>query len=315
MVYKVFVDGQEGTTGLKINERLDKRDDIRILYIDPDKRKEPLERSKLLNEADIVILCLPETAARESVSFVNNLKTRILDASTSHRTDSNWAYGLPELSPAHRESIRTSMRVSIPGCFATGFNLLLYPLVKEGIVPKDYPVTCHSISGYSGGGKKLISQYEAAGQVNKELASPRFYSLDLRHKHLPEMQKISGLASAPIFTPIVGNFYQGMTVAIPLYSRLLPGKQKAEEVRDFFVSYYQNQRFVNVLPFESDNYLGNGYMGATACNGTNLAELFIFGNDDNILLAARFDNLGKGASGAAIQNMNIMLGLDEGIGL
>ncbi len=315
MGYKVFVDGQEGTTGLKIHERLENRNDIIILQIDPEKRKDPTERSKLLNKADIVFLCLPDAAAKESVSLVSSSGTRIIDASTAHRTDDSWAYGFPELSFSHREAIRNSMRVSVPGCHASGFNLILYPLIKEGIVPADYPVTCHSISGYSGAGKKMIEVYESGSRDDSELKSPRIYALGLQHKHLPEMKKVSGLAHAPLFSPIIGDYYQGMSVAVPLTGRLLPKKYTPKEIHAFLAEYYKEQYFVSVPAFDPDNFPGNGYLSATACNGTNRIELHVFGHDDQILLAARFDNLGKGASGAAVQCMNIMLGFDEATGL
>lgn len=315
MVYKIFVDGQEGTTGLEINERLKLRSDIKLLKIDPEKRKEKSERKKLINEADIVFLCLPDEAARESVSLLENDKTRIIDASTAHRTNDDWAYGLPELSRYHRERVRTSDKVSVPGCYATGFNILMYPLIKEGIIPRDYPVTCHAVSGYSGGGNKLISQYETGASMDEYLKSPRFYALGLKHKHLPEMQKISGLSSPPLFTPVVGPYYKGMTVAIPLYARLLAGNYSASEICRFLSDYYNGQRFIKVHPFGSDTMLVNGYLDATGCNGTNNLEIIVSGNEDHILLAARFDNLGKGASGAAVQCMNIIMGLDEATGL
>lgn len=315
MKYKVYVDGQEGTTGLKIHERLAARSDLDILKIDPEKRKDPEERSKLLNEADIAFLCLPDAASKEAVSFVHNPHTRIIDASTAHRTLSDWAYGLPELSSAHRNAIASSSRVAVPGCYASGFNLLMYPLIKEGIVPADYPVTCHAVSGYSGAGKKMIEQYEAPDGRDKNLDSPRFYALGLAHKHLPEMQKISGLAFPPLFSPIINPIFQGMIVAVPLVTRLLPGKPGAREVQEFMATYYDGQTFVKVAPFESDAWLEQGFLGALACNETNVAQLFVFGHNDQILLAARLDNLGKGASGAAVQNMNIMLGLDETTGL
>lgn len=315
MKHKIFVDGQEGTTGLKINERLESRSDIHLLKISPDKRKDPEERSRLLNEADIAFLCLPDIAAKESVSLVSNPRTRIIDASTAHRTNPEWTYGLPELSDAHRSSIISSKRVSVPGCHASGFTLSLFPLVKEGIVPADYPVSCHSITGYSGGGKKLIEKYEGADSHDSALESPRMYALGLTHKHLPEMQKVCGLTHAPIFTPIVSGFYQGMAVTIPLYPRLLPKKLTAKEVQEFLSSYYKGQHFIRVMPFESENFLDDGFLGATGCNHTNRVDLFVFGHSEQILLVARFDNLGKGASGAAIQNMNIMLGLDEATGL
>ena len=315
MRYKVFVDGQEGTTGLKIHERLENLNNIDILQIDPGKRKDPAERSKLLNMADVVFLCLPDVAARESVSLVSNTGTRIIDASTAHRTDNQWTYGFPELSTAHRDAIKASQRVSVPGCHASGFNLIMYPLVKEGIVPADYPVTCHSISGYSGAGKKMIEQYESTSRNDSELKSPRLYALRLQHKHLPEMKKVSGLSFAPLFSPIIGDYYQGMSVSIPLTSRLLPKKYSAGEIHAFLSEYYKGQYFVSVPAFDPDNYPGNGFLSATACNGTNRIELYVFGNDEQILLVSRFDNLGKGASGAAVQCMNIMLGLDEATGL
>ncbi len=315
MKYKVFVDGQEGTTGLKINERLANRTDIDILKIEPERRKDPEARRILLNEADIAFLCLPDAASRESASLVTSNKTRIIDASTAHRTDPNWTYGIPELSKNQRALIGDSHRVAVPGCHATGFTMALYPLIKEGIVPKDYPITCHSITGYSGGGKKLIEKYEAAGINKKDLESPRFYALSLTHKHIPEMQKINGLLFPPLFTPIVGDFYQGMVVAVPLLTRLLNKKITAKEVQEMLASYYTSERFVSVIPYESENYLDNGYLDATKCNNTNRVEIFVFGHSEQILLLSRLDNLGKGASGAAVQNMNIMLGLDEGTGL
>lgn len=314
MASKVFVDGREGTTGLRIDERLRARTDIEMIYIDPEKRKDISERKRLINEADIVFLCLPDDAARESVSLVENSKTRIIDASTAHRTNDAWAYGFPELSPAHREKIKNSSRVSVPGCYASGFNALMYPLVNEGIVPKDYPVTCHGVSGYSGGGKKRIAEY-AANSADESLKSSRFYALTLQHKHMPEMQKISGLSMAPLFTPIIGANYKGMTVAVPLYTRLLPNRNSPASIADFFESWYKGQGFIRVFPFNSEAGLENGFLSATGCNDTNMLEINVFGNDDHILLTARLDNLGKGASGAAVQCMNIMLGLDEFIGL
>lgn len=315
MAYKVFVDGQEGTTGLKINERLEKRDDIIILHIDPDKRKDPEERQKLLNEADVAFLCLPDQAAMESAALVKNDMTRVIDASTAHRTNPDWAYGFPELSCLHRKKIISSKRVSVPGCYATGFNAVMYPLVSSGIVPPDYPVTCHAVSGYSGGGKKLIEKYEGGKTDKKSIESPVFYSFGLKHKHIPEMQKVSGLNHPPLFTPIVDGYYQGMTVAMPLYPKLLSRSFTKEGIHDFFAEHYEGQRFIRVIPVDAESYLDDGYLPATGCNGTNMLEIFIFGSSDHILLISRLDNLGKGASGAAIQNMNIMLGLDEGTGL
>jgi len=303
---KIFVDGQEGTTGLEINERLLKRNDVELLKIDPEKRKDAVERAKYLNEADIVFLCLPDDAARESVSFIHNPSTRVIDASTAHRTAGDWVYGIPELSAEHRENIGNAKRVSNPGCFATGFAMLIYPLVREGIIPVDYPVTCHSVTGYSGGGKTLIQRFNAEENAEK-LNSPCFYALGLNHKHLPEMQKHSGLSQPPIFTPIVSKYYRGMVVAIPLHIHT------AKLLNSFYSDYYKGQPFVKVMPMDFETEWG--YLTAESCNNTNNIEILTFGNDTQTLLAARFDNLGKGASGAAIQNMNVMLGVDETYGL
>ena len=313
MKSKVFVDGQEGTTGLKIHEYLSKRSDIEWLSIDSDKRKDTTERSRLINSADIVFLCLPDAAAREAVALIENDHTRVIDASTAHRTNTDWAYGLPELSPAHREKIKQSKRVAVPGCHASGFAMGMYPLVKAGIVSPDYPVTCTSLTGYSGGGKSLIGKYESAeaGQLN----SPRPYGLTLQHKHLPEMQVISGLNYPPVFVPIVANYFKGMGVSLPLYSHMLQKEMTAEQVHDFFADYYSGETFLKVMPYDSSAFLDNGFFTVEDCNDTNRVELFVFGNNDRILVATRFDNLGKGASGAAVQCMNIMLGVPEDTGL
>lgn len=315
MKFKVFVDGREGTTGLKIHERLDRRQDVQMLLINPEKRKDPEERAKLMNEADIVFLCLPDAAAREAVTLVNNSTTRIIDASTAHRIAEGWVYGLPELGRSHQEKIARSTRVAVPGCHATGFITALYPLLQADLLPHDYPVTCHSITGYTGGGKKMIEQYESGDVKANNLDSPRFYALGLTHKHIPEMQRITGLKNPPVFTPIVSNFAQGMSVAIPLHTAHLNRKATARQVHEILSSYYKDCRFVKVIPFDSESHLDNGFLPATACNDTNRLEIFVFGHDDQILLLSRLDNLGKGASGAAVQNMNIMLGLDEGTGL
>ena len=314
MKYKIFVDGQEGTTGLEINKRLENRDDIELLKIDPDKKKDLNERGKFINEADVVFLCLPDDAAREAVSLVNNPSTRIIDASTAHRTVGGWDYGIPELSDDHRRAISVSKRVSVPGCFASGFNMIMYPLVKEGIVPADYPVSCHSVTGYSGGGRMLIERYQSPENKQK-LESPCFYALGLGHKHLPEMQKHSGLLNHPLFTPIVSNYYRGMTVAVPIFPKLLNKKANASDIHKFYSNYYGNQKFVKVMPQNSQNDLEWGFLNAQRCNFTNNIEIYVFGNDDQILITAVLDNLGKGASGAAVQNMNIMLGIDETYGL
>lgn len=310
---KIFVDGQEGTTGLKIRDYLAKNSNIEVLQIESESRKDRNVRNSLLNEADLVFLCLPDSASREAVSMVNNKKTRIIDASTAFRTDPSWMYGLPELHKHHRERIQNSTRVSVPGCHPTGFILAMQPLVAEGIIPKDYPATCYSVTGYSGGGKKLISEYE--NSIKEPLFAPRHYALGLNHKHLPEMQLHSGLNSAPLFTPIVGNYYQGLAVSIPLLPKLFLKSITAKEVQEVLASYYKDERFIRVMPYESEAYLEDGFFNLLECNQTNNLDIFVFGGKDEILLISRYDNLGKGASGAAIQNMNIMLGFDEGLGL
>lgn len=309
---KVFVDGQEGTTGLQINERLEKRSDLEILKIEQEERKNPERRAYYLNSADIVFLCLPDAASREAVSLVTNPKTRIIDASTAFRTDEQWTYGMPELSKDQREKIRNASRVSNPGCHATGFILSLNPLVQAGIVPKDYPVVCYSLTGYSGGGKKLIQAFENAELSN--INSPKHYALQLSHKHLPEMKKAVGLDYPPAFMPVIANYYKGMVTSIPLMTRLLNKPVTVADVKELFIETYRNEPFVKVLPSD-ESCLEKGYLNTEACNGTNRLEILVYGNDDQIVVMARFDNLGKGASGAAIQNMNIMLGVDETLGL
>lgn len=310
--YKVFVDGQEGTTGLEIHERLARRDDLEILLIDPEKRKDPEARRALLDESDVSFLCLPDVASKESASLVTSETTRLIDASTAHRTDPDWAYGLPELSSKHRAAIAGSKRVSVPGCHATGAVLTLYPLIEAGIVPRDYPVSITSVTGYSGGGKKLIARYREAGD---SLRSPRPYALGQTHKHLPEITAHCGLEHPPSFTPIVDDFYRGMAVSVPVESRLLSKKMTAAGVHELLSEHYASQRFVRVMPFGSDANLEDGFFNVEGCNGTNRADVFVFGNDERMLLMARIDNLGKGASGAAVQCMNIMLGIDERTGL
>jgi len=316
MSFKVFVDGQEGTTGLKIRDHLSQRKDIQLLEIEPERRKDTARRKELLNEAEIVFLCLPDTAARESVAMISNPRTKIVDPSTAHRTDPNWVYGIPELSQEQRERIVKSKRVSVPGCHATGFIMPLFPLVSKGIVPRDYPVTCQSLTGYSGGGKKLISAYEDVDAATREkLRGPRPYALGLAHKHLPEMQKHAGLENPPAFLPVVGNFYQGMLVSVPLFRRMLKNQIEAKEVHTALQSHYAGQKFVRVMPLFGEGYLNDGFLDPSECNGTNRIEIFVFGNAEQILLITRFDNLGKGASGAAVQNMNLMLGVKEDEGL
>lgn len=314
MATKVFIDGKEGTTGLKIYERFADRKDLEILLIDEDKRKDPAERAKMINASDFTFLCLPDAASIEAVSLCTNPATRIIDASTAHRVNPEWAYGFPELDKSFRENIEKSNRVANPGCYASGFNVLGYPLVKSGIMPKDYPVVCHAVSGYSGAGKKAIAQYEDPAR-NPELDSPRLYALTQAHKHLPEMKKISGLDYEPVFNPYVCDYFEGMTVTIGLHSRLLGKKVTAHDVWEMMASHYEGCNFVKVAGFMGEGTLPEQFIPANTLAGTNLMQVFVYGNDDRIMLTSRLDNLGKGASGAAVQCLNIMMGIDETTGL
>ena len=314
MAVNVFIDGKEGTTGLKIFERFADRSDINIMQIDENKRKDPAEKAKIINASDYTFLCLPDAAAVESVQLCTNSKTRIIDASTAHRTNPEWAYGFPELDASFREKIAGSNRVAVPGCYASGFVSLGYPLVKSGIMPADYPVVIHAVSGYSGAGKKAIAQYEADGR-NPELDSPRLYALTQTHKHLPEMKKIAGLEYEPVFNPYVCDYFQGMTVTVGLHARLLAKKVTASDVWEMFAAHYDGCRFVKVAGFMGEGVLEEPFIPANTLAGTNMMQIFVYGNDDRIMLTSRFDNLGKGASGAAVQCLNIMLGIDEATGL
>ena len=316
MTFKIFIDGRHGTTGLKIDERLQGRSGIEILAIPEAQRKDAAVKGELVNAADVVFLCLPDVAARETVALLapDNRRTRILDASTAHRTHPDWAYGLPELSAGQRARVTAAQKVAVPGCHATGFNLIMHPLVKSGVAPVDYPASCHSITGYSGGGKEMIADYAARGS-EEQMKSPRQYALGQSHKHLPEMQAVSGLEFAPIFNPIVGPFAQGMVVTVPLHPRLLKGHPDALAIHALLADWYAGQTFVRVMPLDASAALDKGFLPATACNDTNRAEIFVFGHADQVVVCARFDNLGKGASGAALQCMNLMLGLDEATGL
>ncbi|MEJ5284124.1 MAG: N-acetyl-gamma-glutamyl-phosphate reductase [Brevinematales bacterium] len=313
MITKIFVDGQSGTTGLKINERLNSRKDIEILSIPEENKKDPKIKKEFLNSADIVFLCLPDEAAKESISLIENKNTKVIDASTAHRTNPEWTYGLVEYEKSHREKIKNSKRICVPGCHATGFILGLYPLVKNKIVPDNYPITAHSITGYSGGGKKLIEKFET-NQNKISWKSTRHYALTLTHKHLPEMTKYTLLKEKPIFTPIVGNFYNGMAVGIPLHKKLLSKSVNLKDIYEVLSEHYENEIFIKVHEGK-DELLEEGYFDPTACNETNNAEIFVFGNDEQFLILTRLDNLGKGASGAAIQIMNILINADEKSGL
>jgi N-acetyl-gamma-glutamyl-phosphate reductase len=311
-VYKVFVDGQEGTTGLQIRDRLLGHGDVTLIEIDPDKRKDSTERQRLLNEADVSFLCLPDAAAKESAALVTNPRARLIDASTAHRTDPSWTYGLPELDREQRARIRGAKRVANVGCHAVGFILLVRPLVAAGVLPKDYPVTCHSLTGYSGGGKKMIAEYEAQDRPRFPIGTPRHYALSMHHKHVPEMQKYTGLSFRPLFNPIVGDFYKGMAVTVALESRLFAKKASARDVHSLLAEHYGRERFVKVMPFDDAGNLQDGYFDPLGSNDTNRNDIFVFGDSEQIVVISRLDNLGKGASGSAVQNMNIMLGLDEG---
>ena len=305
----VFIDGKAGTTGLGIYERLEKRDDIRIISLSEDLRKNTAARKEAINAADVVFLCLPDDAAREAVTLIDNPHTVVIDASTAHRTEKGWAYGFPELSKEHRAAIKSAKRIANPGCYASGFISLVYPLIKDGIAGADYPFVCHAVSGYSGAGKKGIQQYEDT-ERDKRLDAPRLYALSLSHKHLPEMTAQCGLASSPVFNPYICDFYAGMTVSVPLHRRLLLKKLSKEAIFEHYSAYYAGCRFIRVTKETEE-----GFLSANTLAGTNDLEIFVGGNEEQILLTARLDNLGKGASGAAVQNMNIAAGLDEGLGL
>ena len=307
---KIYIDGKEGTTGLKIFSRLEGRDDIELLLIDEALRKDNAERKRLMNEADLVFFCLPDAAAIEAAQFVENPNTRIIDASTAHRTAAGWDYGFPELSPAHRERIINSRRVANPGCHASGFIASVYPLVASGIIPADYPLTCHSLTGYSGGGKKLIAEYEDENRDPRH-ESHRIYGLNLTHKHLPEMKAICGLTRTPVFMPILGDFHAGMATSIMLHNDLLPGKPSAKDIHKLLSDHYAGQHFVSVAEFGGDESV----IYASTLTGTNKMKITVCGTNELTSITTEFDNLGKGASGAAVQNMNIMLGFEESRGL
>ncbi|HWH81809.1 MAG TPA: N-acetyl-gamma-glutamyl-phosphate reductase [Burkholderiaceae bacterium] len=313
MGYCAFVDGQEGTTGLRIHEYLAQRGDIEVLRIDADKRKDAAERARLLNAADVAFLCLPDAAAREAAALVTNPNTCLIDASTAHRTAPGWVFGLPELAPEQRGLLRATKRIANPGCHASAFILLVRPLVDAGLLPSTAAVTATSITGYSGGGKKMIEQYEAGGDAR--LQAPRPYALGLAHKHVPEMTTHARLATAPIFMPIVGSFYKGLSVSVPLHLSEMRSGTSPEHIRAAYQQRYEGERFVRVMPLRDAQTLSDGFFDVQVCNDTNRVDIFVFANESQVILMARLDNLGKGASGAAVQSMNVHLGLDEGKGL
>ncbi len=303
---KIFIDGSAGTTGLRIRERLSARPDLELITLSEELRKDTAARRDALNRADVAFLCLPDAAAIEAVSLVDNPNTAIIDTSTAHRTHEGWEYGFPELH-GRRERIAASKRIANPGCHASGFVALVEPLVREGILPADAALTAYSLTGYSGGGKKMIAEYEG-DERDELLDAPRMYGLSQTHKHLPEMSKVCGLSTSPIFCPVVASYYSGMEVTIPIFAKDITGD--ADAIRAVYRSYYQNGlvRFVDAAD-------ENGFLSANALSGRDDMRITVTGNADRILLVARFDNLGKGASGAAIQNMNILLGADESTGL
>ncbi|MBR5512417.1 MAG: N-acetyl-gamma-glutamyl-phosphate reductase [Ruminococcus sp.] len=314
MAVKVYIDGQEGTTGLKILERFEGRNDIEIIRISEEKRKDSAERARLINSADYVFLCLPDEASREAVSFVDNDHVRIIDASTAHRTNPDWAYGFPELSAEHREKITKSNRVAVPGCYASGFASIVYPLVNNGIIPADFPVFAYATSGYSGAGKKAIAVYEGEDKPY-EYNSPRQYALSQQHKHLPEMKAVSGLEYTPMFNPIICDYFSGMVVSVPIQTRQLANAVTAEQVHAMYEKHYAGSKMVEVMPLMSIEEQKSFFLASNTLSGVNKLQVFVFGNDEQILLCARLDNLGKGASGAAVQCLNIMMGIDETTGL
>ena len=310
----IFIDGHEGTTGLQIDARLQGRTDMEQITIPEALRKDAKARKERLNAADLVFLCLPDEAARAAVALIENPRTRVIDASTAHRTAPGWVYGFPELTPTRRDEIRTALRVSNPGCHSTGFLAIAAPLVAAGILAADAVVPCHSLTGYSGGGKAMIAAYEAERRPSA-LDAPRIYGLGLKHKHIPEMTAQSGLIVPPLFTPIVGDYYAGMAVTVLLHRDQLADGVTSETLRDMLADHYQGEPFVTVAPFGGETLAAPGFIESNAYVGTNHLEILVSGNGEQTLLCARLDNLGKGASGAAVQNMNLMLGLDEATGL
>lgn len=306
---KVFIDGNKGTTGLKLKERLLSRGDVELLEIRDELRKDMSAKAEMMAKSDFTFLCLPDDASREAAANAGE-DVRIIDASTAHRTESGWAYGLPELGAEFKEKIASSNRVAVPGCHASGFCLIAYPLIKSGILSADYPFSCFSLTGYSGGGKAMIAEYEADGR-GREYDFPRQYGLTQNHKHLKEMTKITGVKYSPIFSPIVASFYSGMEVTVPIFTRLLNGAT-AKELYDVLKNHYDGCKMVKVMPY---GYNADKMLSAGGMEKRDDLKIYVYGNEERIIVSAVYDNLGKGASGAAVQCMNIMAGLDETTGL
>lgn len=308
----IFIDGQAGTTGLEITSRLEVREDLTLLKISDAERKDQDARAHYLQSADVAILCLPDDAAREAVALAAG-KSRILDASTAYRTDAKWAYGLPELDPKQRSSIHNAQYVSNPGCYPQGFILLTRPLIEAGLLDAATTLRCHAVSGYSGGGRQMVEKFRAFDAAQQDQYNSQAYGLTLQHKHVPEMHHYSTTSTAPLFTPMVANYYKGMLVQIPLFRPEVSNASKTE-LHGILTDRYAGEPFISVLPLD-DSMLEEGFLNPTACNGTNNMQLMLFGNEEQYLLVARYDNLGKGASGAAVQNLNLMLGFEETNGL
>ena len=311
---KIFIDGSAGTTGLKIHERLSARKDIELLRIPEEKRKDPDARRECINASDIAFLCLPDDAAREAAAMASSDKLKIIDASTAHRTLPGWSYGFPELSASHRKAVETGSRIAVPGCHASGFISIAYPLRALSLLPADYPLVCFSLTGYTGGGKGMIAEYESENR-SPLIDAPRQYAIGQEHKHLREMQAVCSLSHPPIFSPIVADFPRGMQVSLPLYSSLLLKKAGARDIHSVLSEYYAGSKIVSVLPFMGEGVFEKGFVPSNLLAGKDSMKLLVGGNDERILICSVFDNLGKGASGAAVQCMNIALGLDETTGL